>query len=76
LQDRSVTDRGRFYYLLAKSFAQAGNTERCILYLRKAKDEGYKDLNAVKTDPDFSAMLKDPAVQEILSPKPLESAER
>jgi len=37
LQDRSVTDRGRFYYMLAKSFAQAGNIERCIIYLRKAR---------------------------------------
>jgi tetratricopeptide (TPR) repeat protein len=76
LQDRSVTDRGRFYYMLAKSFAQAGNMDRCIIYLRKAKDEGYKDLMAAKTDPDFAAVLKIPAVQEILAPKPVETAER
>lgn len=74
LQDRSVTDRGRFYYMLAKSFAQSGNLERCIVYLRKAKDEGYAALGAAKTDPDFTAMLKSPAVQEILAPKPVESA--
>jgi len=76
LQDRSVTDRGRFYYMLAKSFAQAGNIERCIVYLRKAKDEGFKELNGVKTDPDFASMLKNPEIQEILAPKPVESAER
>ncbi|HEY2352478.1 MAG TPA: tetratricopeptide repeat protein [Candidatus Acidoferrum sp.] len=76
LQDRSVTDRGRFYYLLAKSFAQSGNLERCIIYLRKAKDEGYRELGAAKTDPDFATMLKSPAIQEILAPKPLESAQR
>ena len=76
LQDRSVTDRGRFYYMLAKSFAQAGNIERCIVYLRKAKDEGFKELNSVKTDPDFASMLKNPEIQEILAPKPVESAER
>src|SRR5258706_2443593 len=28
LQDRSVPDRGRFYFLLAKSFAEAGNLDR------------------------------------------------
>src|ERR1700736_2790187 len=44
LQDRSVSDRGRFYFLLAKSYAESGNVERCILYLRKAKDEGYAAL--------------------------------
>jgi tetratricopeptide (TPR) repeat protein len=76
LQDRSVTDRGRFYYMLAKSFAQAGNIDRCIVYLRKAKDEGFKELNNVKTDPDFASMLKNPEIQEILAPKPVESAER
>jgi tetratricopeptide (TPR) repeat protein len=76
LQDRSVTDRGRFYFMLAKSFAQAGNLDRCIVYLRKAKDEGYGQLNVVKTDPAFAAMLKSPEIQEILAPKPVESAQR
>jgi tetratricopeptide (TPR) repeat protein len=76
LQDRSVSDRGRFYYMLAKSFAQSGNIERCIVYLRKAKDEGFKELDGVKTDPDFASMLKNPEIQEILAPKPIESAER
>jgi len=70
LQDRSVGDRGRFYFLLAKSFAEAGNLERCLIYLRKAKDEGYKELSAVKTDPAFAAVLKDPGIQEVLAPKP------
>ncbi|PYU68134.1 MAG: hypothetical protein DMG49_16835 [Acidobacteria bacterium] len=69
LQDRSVGDRGRFYFLLAKSFAEAGNLERCLIYLRKAKDEGYKELSAVKSDPSFAAALKDPAIQEVLAPK-------
>ncbi len=70
LQDRSVGDRGRFYYLLAKSFAEAGNLERCLIYLRKAKDEGYKELNAAKSDPAFSAVLKDPAIQAVFATKP------
>jgi tetratricopeptide (TPR) repeat protein len=76
LQDRSVTDRGRFYYMLAKSFAQSGNLDRCIVYLRKAKDEGFAELSAAKTDPAFATMLKSPEVQEILAPKPVESAQR
>ncbi len=75
LQDRSVGDRGRFYFLLAKSFAEAGNLERCLIYLRKAKDEGYKELSAAKTDPSFAAALKDPAIQEVLAPKPPDSTQ-
>ena len=72
LQDRSVGDRGRFYFLLAKSFAQSGDIDRCIQYLRKAKDEGYKDFGEVKKDPSFAAVLKNPAIQEVLAPKPAE----
>jgi len=70
LQDRSVSDRGRFYFLLAKSFAEAGNFDRSLLYLRKAKEEGYASMNDLKSDPSFSAMLKLPETQEILAPKP------
>src|SRR6266403_1907806 len=69
LQDRSVSDRGRFYFLLAKSFAEAGNFERSLVYLRKAKEEGFASMNDVKTDPSFSAMLKLPETQEILAPR-------
>jgi len=75
LQDRSVSDRGRFYFLLAKSFAQAGNYERCVVYLRKAKEEGYASIGDVKKDPAFAAVLKDPAVTDLLLPKPVESTQ-
>jgi tetratricopeptide (TPR) repeat protein len=70
LQDRSVGDRGKFYFLLAKSYAEAGNLERCLIYLRKAKDEGYKQLAAIKEDPSFAAIIKNPAIQEVLAPRP------
>lgn len=66
LQDRSVEDHGLFYFFLAKSFAAMGNAERCAEYLKKARDEGYKNLAAVKTDPAFAKVVGDPAIQEIL----------
>jgi len=68
LQDRSVTDHALFYFFLAKSFATMGNAERCAHYLRKARDEGYRGLASVKTDPAFARVLHDPRVQEILQP--------
>ena len=76
IQDRSLSsDRGKFYFLLAKSFGEAGYVERCVIYLKKAKDEGYKDYTAAKTDPSFAAVLKDPAVQEVLASKPEETVQ-
>ncbi len=74
VQNRGVSDHGQFYFLLAKSFAQVGNAERCLHYLRKAKDEGYKNLASVKTDPAFAAIQKEPALEEILAPIPADVA--
>ncbi|HXJ04470.1 MAG TPA: tetratricopeptide repeat protein [Candidatus Acidoferrum sp.] len=75
LQDRSVEDHGKFDYLLAKSFAQAGDLARCIHYLRKSKDEGYKNLADITKDPAFAAALKSPEVQELLIPRPAEPSQ-
>jgi len=77
VQDRSISaDRAKFYFLLAKSFAQAGNVERCVIYLKKAKDEGYQDMNSVKSDPAFAGVVKDPTVQELLMVRPAETAQQ
>jgi tetratricopeptide (TPR) repeat protein len=70
MQNRSVEDRGRFYFFLAKSFAQANNVERCIHYLRKAREEGFKSMNSVKTDPSFTSVLTELEIQELLAPHP------
>jgi tetratricopeptide (TPR) repeat protein len=76
VQDRSInSDRGMFYFLLAKSFAQSGNAERCALYLKKARDEGYQGMKSVNSDPAFAQVVKDPAIQEVLEAKPLETAQ-
>jgi len=68
VQDRSVADRALFYFFLAKSFAARSDAERCAHYLRKARDEGYKNLAAVASDPAFASVLQDPRVQEVLQP--------
>jgi len=70
LQDRSVSDRGRFYFLLAKSFAESGDIKRCVLYLRKAKDDGYASLvSDLKKDKAFAAELNVPEIQDMIAPK-------
>jgi len=43
--------------------------------LRKAKDEGYKELSDVKTDPSFAAVVKNPAILEVLAPKSAENTQ-
>jgi tetratricopeptide (TPR) repeat protein len=71
LQSRSVEDRAFYFYFLARFYAGVGDVERCASYLRKARDEGYKRMADVPNDPAFSAVIKDPRIQEILQPNPI-----
>jgi tetratricopeptide (TPR) repeat protein len=66
LSYRSVSDRGLFNFMLAKGFAQNGDAPNCVLYLRRAHDEGYKDVGKARTDPDFAKVIDDPNVKALL----------
>lgn len=66
LQQRSVENRGFYFFFLAKAFAAKGDASQTAQYLRKARDEGYKGLQNVEKDPAFAAVVKDPLVQELL----------
>ncbi len=68
LHERSVEDAARFYFMLAKLYASAGDVERCIAYLKKARESGYSQWAAVEQDPAFAPVVADPRVQEILHP--------
>jgi len=64
--ERSVEDRGAFFFFLAKAFAQVGDVNRCLEYLTKARDEHYKDILSVKTDPAFAPVRPKPAVRDFI----------
>jgi len=68
--ERSVEDRGAFYFYVAKTYGQLGDTERCLDYLKKARDEHFKDILLVKTDPAFAPVRPNPAVKEFMDALP------
>jgi hypothetical protein len=70
IQQRTSDDPGMLDFLLAKSYAVAGDAERCAHYLVMARDEGYKEFRAAEKDPDFVKVIKDPRVQEVLQVEP------
>lgn len=74
VQQRDVGDRATFEFLLAKTYAQAGNPAICAHYLVMARDDGYKNIRSVSTDPAFAMVLKDPAIQQFLASIPVEGA--
>jgi tetratricopeptide (TPR) repeat protein len=69
-QISSPGDRASFAYLLAKTYAHAGDNDSSLEYLRKAIEDGYRDINHVYQDQDFAILRKDPRFSELMATKP------
>jgi len=66
LQDRSVEERAKFHYYLAKTYAKAGKTELALLYIRKSLEEGFKERNKFQQEPDFASLQQDPEFKKLM----------
>lgn len=71
LQERSVGNRGKYYYFMAKAYAGVEAWDRAILYLRKALEEGFGSPRKIAGDSSFDAMHDLPAFQRIAFPETL-----
>jgi tetratricopeptide (TPR) repeat protein len=69
LQDRSVQDWARFYFLLAKSLASLGQVEKSIAYLRRALEDGFPPAE-VQADPAFLILSEDRRFQALFAAPP------
>lgn len=65
----SPEDRARYDYTVAKLYAKMGSSDRSLEYLRKAIEEGYKDLKNVYKDEEFAVLRKDPRFTELMAAK-------
>jgi tetratricopeptide (TPR) repeat protein len=70
LQERSVEERAKFHYYLAKTYAKAGQNERALLYIRKALEEGFNERKKLLEDPEFTALRDLPEFKELLTLEP------
>lgn len=70
LQERSVADRARFHYFLAKTYAGGGNKEKALEYLRKAMEEGFAEMKKVTEDLAFAELIKTPEFTELMNNPP------
>ncbi len=74
---QSVTDRGLFDFMLAKSYGQKADAMNCAVYLRKAHDENYKPTEKDLADKSFDAVRMDSDVKSVFDlwqPPPEKSA--
>jgi tetratricopeptide (TPR) repeat protein len=60
-------DRAHYSYLLAKMYAQTGQFDRALLYLRRAIEDGYKDVNNALQDVEFAQLRKDPRFSDLMT---------
>ncbi len=65
----SPDDRAHYDYVLAKLYASTGSTDRSLHYLKKAMEEGYKEIKDVYKDNVFSTLRKDPRFAELMAAK-------
>lgn len=70
LQERSVEERARFHYYLARAYAKAGMNDRALQYLRKALEEGLEDRDKVAEAPEFANLKENPEFQKLLASQP------
>lgn len=55
-------------YLIAKAYAKRGNLDGALDYLQRAKNEHYREIASVYSDPVFAALWKDPRLTAIVKP--------
>ncbi len=67
LQERSVEDRARFHYYMAKTYAAAGYVDRALAYLRKALEEGFKERDKIPEEAEFATLKDNPEFQQLLA---------
>jgi tetratricopeptide (TPR) repeat protein len=67
----SPEDRARYAFVMAKLYAKTGAIDRSLDYLRKAMEEGYKDIEQVYKDSEFAGLRKDPRFASLMEAKPM-----
>ncbi len=70
LQERSVEERAKFHFFLARTYVKAGMNERALLYIRKALEEGFKERKRFELDPEFGPLKDLPEFKQLLAMEP------
>jgi tetratricopeptide (TPR) repeat protein len=69
LEERSVEDRAKFHFHLAKLYASGGRNDLALQYLRKALEEGFRE-KKLGEEPEFASMKELPEFKQLLVLEP------
>ncbi|MBZ5725350.1 MAG: tetratricopeptide repeat protein [Acidobacteriia bacterium] len=70
LQERTVEERAKYHYFVAKLYAKAGRNDLALQYIRKAIEEGFKERKKLEEDPEFAALRDLPEFKALLTLEP------
>jgi tetratricopeptide (TPR) repeat protein len=70
LEERTVQEKAKYHYYLARLYAQDGRNDLALQYLRKCIEEGFTDKKKMAEDPGFASMKELPEFKEILTLQP------
>ncbi len=70
LQLGTPRERARYDYTLARIYANLGNADSSLRFLRKALEEGFEPVDSVYKDAEFDRLRKDPRFTALMQSRP------
>jgi tetratricopeptide (TPR) repeat protein len=70
MQDRSVSDRARYHYEMARIYAKTGKDDLALQYLRRSLEEGLKDKIKMTQAPEFAKLRDTDEFKAIIALEP------
>jgi len=67
VQERSVEDRAKFEYFMAKTYAKAGAMDRALQYIRRSLEDGFKERDKYLMEPEFAALQENLEFKQIMA---------
>ncbi len=67
----SPADRANYAFQVARLYAERGNLDLSLHYLRKAMEDGYKGISSVYKDQEFAVVRKDPRFAQLMASRPM-----
>jgi tetratricopeptide (TPR) repeat protein len=67
LEERSVEEKAKYHFYLARLYAKHGRNDLALQYLRKSLEEGFKEKNKIQEEADFAALRELPEFKELMA---------
>ena len=67
VQERSVEEKALFYYMLAKTYARAGNADAALRYIRFALENEFEDAELFLNEVEFAFLAENEEFQTLMN---------